>query len=444
MSLAKSSSQRPPGPSEIVTIDVSAASLAALESLKERYGNVVEFPAPQGRRALFVNDPAAVRRLLVRQHARYRKGRGFERVEMLLGNGLIVSDGDVWRRSRTMIQPAFSRQNVHRLIELMIECSARRVAAWQSYADTAAPLNVTQEMSDFALELILRAIFGPDYERFIVADGENPFAFLSEDATRDLSVVLKLRRLRELLLQIVAHRRGDPDVARYDFLSMYLAATDKDGRPFSDRELLDELMTLIVAGYETSAGTLNWCWYLLAHHPEAADRILGEARAYGPDFAAAVDDPALAGMPYTQQVLDETLRLYPPVWLFSRRALADDELEGYAIPADADLYLSPYIMQRSPEFWERPLEFRPERFGPDGPYAKGDRPFFPFSLGPRRCLGEYFSFLEMKIHLGMLVQRYRLLPVTDEAPGLDLGINLRSLADVHLVVQHRPVTTDQP
>lgn len=431
MNLA-SPSQRPPGPDEVISINVEPASLEILEGLRDHYGNVVCFPTRHGRDALFINDPAAVRRLLVRHHPKYRKGPGFERVEMLLGNGLIVSDGDVWRRSRTMIQPAFSRQNVHRLIELMIACTARKRLRFAAAADAGETLNITQEMSDFALELILRAIFGDDYERRIVAGGDNPFAFLSEDATRDLSVVMKLRRLRELLLSIVAERRAGEATDTYDFLGMYLQATDKQGKPFADQELLDELMTLIVAGYETSAGTLNWCWYLLAHHPEVADGIVAEAAPYGPDFAGATDDPALAGMEWTQQVLDETLRLYPPVWLFSRRSLEDDELEGFAIPVDADIYLSPYILQRSAEFWDEPDTFRPERFGPDGPYQKGDRPFFPFSLGPRRCLGEYFSFLEMKIHLGMLVQQFRLTPVDNRVPGLDLGINLRSLGDIHL------------
>ncbi len=432
MSLASTDSQRAPGPDGVVSIDVEASSLKTLLDLQARFGNVVEFAAPNDRRALFINEPAAVRRLLVRHHPKYRKGRGFERVEMLLGNGLIVSDGDVWRRSRTMIQPAFSRQNVHQLVELMIDCTRQKVSAWTAVAKAGGELNVSQEMSDFALELILRAIFGDDYERYILTDGENPFAFLSQDATRDLSVVLKLRHLRKLLLEIIASRRSRAESAGYDFLSMYIAAVDKQGQPFSDRELLDELMNLIVAGYETSAGTLNWAWYLLAHHPEVADRINAEAEAYGSDFAAAADDPALTNMNWTQQVLDETLRLYPPVWLFSRRALETDEIEGYIIPEKADIYLSPFIMQRTAEFWVEPERFLPERFGPDGPYKKGDRPFIPFSLGPRRCLGEYFSFLEMKIHLGMLVQQFRLQPGDQDYPGLDLGINLRSQNDIRL------------
>jgi len=214
---------------------------------------------------------------------------------------------------------------------------------------------------------------------------------------------------------------------------MYIAATDKHGKPFTDRELLDELITLIVAGYETSAGTLNWAWYLLAHHPAVETRLLAEVRACAlEERLEEGSDPGLAGMQYAQQVLEETLRLYPPVWLFSRKALHDDELAGYAVPKDADIYLSPYILHRTAEFWPDPERFDPDRFAPDGAYKKGERPYFPFSLGPRRCLGEYFSFLEMKIHLGMLLQRFRLHPISDAPPGLDLGINLRSQQDILL------------
>jgi cytochrome P450 len=420
-----------------VSIDIGHESLTALLDLRDRYGNVVAINTPQGRRALFINDPDAVRKLLVRHHGKYRKGRGFERVEMLLGNGLIVSDGDVWRRSRTMIQPAFSRQNVHRLTGQMAACTFATADRWTAAARAGEVLNVTQEMSEFALELILRAIFGDDYEGRIVRDGNNPFAFLSQDATRDLTVVRKMRGLRELMLDIVAGRRGrpagEPADERYDFLSAYVSATDKGGRSFTDRELLDELMTLIVAGYETSAGTLNWAWYLLAQHVEVEERLLAEARSYDPGGkVASAADPGCAGMQYTQQVLEETLRLYPPVWLFSRKALVDDTLADYAIPEDADIYLSPYILHRSAEFWPEPERFDPDRFAPDGPYGKGERPYFPFSLGPRRCLGEYFSFLEMKIHLGILIQRFRLRPISATPPGLDLGINLRSRQDIML------------
>ena len=201
---------------------------------------MVSLNQPNGRLAYFVNDAAEVRKILTRRHSKYEKGPGFERVKMLLGNGLIVSDGDVWRRSRTMIQPAFSRQNVHRLMTVMVECCDRRAAAWADAAAKGEVLNITEETCDFALELILISTFGDDYDSRIMTQDENPFAFLSRDSTRDLSVVMKVRHLRELLLSIIEDRRAGKASQKFDFLAMYLAATDKQGRQFSDGELLDE------------------------------------------------------------------------------------------------------------------------------------------------------------------------------------------------------------
>jgi len=436
MTTTDTSLRLPPGPEEAIQIDVNLATLEALTALQREYGNFVAITTPAGRRTYFINDPEEVRRILVRRHAKYRKGPGFERVEMLLGNGIIVSDGDVWRRARTMVQPAFSRQNVHRLIETMILCCERRASQWQQIVDGGGTLNVTREMSEFALELILRAIFGQDYEDRILQGGENPFAFLSQDATRDLSIVMKMRNLRKFLLDVVEARRARPAVEAYDFLSVYVGATDKSGNHFSDRELIDELITLIVAGYETSAGTLNWAWYLLSVHPEAEQQLLAEAQRLMPD-RDSITVEAVTEMNYTQALLEETLRLYPPVWLYSRRSLEEDELTHFDVPPDTDIFLSPYILHRTAEFWVDPDRFDPARFGPDSTYAKGERPYFPFSLGPRRCLGEYFSFLEMKIHLGYLLQRFRLEPVDDRYPGLDLGINLRSLENIHLKPSRR-------
>ncbi|MDH5310987.1 MAG: cytochrome P450, partial [Gammaproteobacteria bacterium] len=375
MTTTETSLRLPPGPAEAIQIDVNLATLEALQALQRQYGNFIQLRTPSGRRTYFVNDPDEIRRILVRRHVKYRKGPGFERVEMLLGNGIIVSDGDVWRRARTMVQPAFSRQNVHRLLDTMIVCCERRAERWQAVAASGGVLNITREMSEFALELILRAIFGPDYDNRILQGGENPFAFLSQDATRDLSVVMKMHKLRKFLLQVVEARKASPEVEQYDFLSMYIDATDKDGRHFSDRELIDELITLIVAGYETSAGTLNWAWYLLATHPGAEATLLAEARRLMPDRDAITID-SVTDMHYAQAMLEETLRLYPPVWLYSRRSLEADELTEYDIPPDTDIFLSPYILHRTAEFWEDPDRFEPARFGQDSAYAKGERPYF--------------------------------------------------------------------
>jgi len=426
MSLPDNSKRVLPGPTDPVALGIDPETLETLDALRSRYGNMVGITKPGGRSAYFVNDASAVRQLLVKNHSRYRKGPGFERVRMLLGNGLIVSDGDTWRRSRRMIQPSFSRQNVHRLIEVMADCTVTRAACWEAVAKEGGSLDITQEMNDFALELILKCIFGRDYEEQILAEGRNPFAFLSKDSARDLRVVMQVRESRDLIAQVISKRRDATDEMPFDFLSMYMQATDKNGHNFSDAELLDELITLIVAGYETSAGTLNWAWFLLATHPGAELALLQEASACLANVQT-LDQQALTDMHYTQQLLEETLRLYPPVWLFTRRAEQGDILEGYDIEAGADIYLSPYILHRTATYWSKPNEFDPGRFDPEqSPYKKGERPYFPFSLGPRRCLGEYFSFLEMKVHLGLLIQRFHMTLVGDLEPELDLGINLRT------------------
>ncbi len=401
-----------------------------LQQIQGEYGDMVSMTKPNGRLAYFVNDASEVRRILTRRHSKYHKGPGFERVKMLLGNGLIVSDGDVWRRSRRMIQPAFSRQNVHRLMKVMVECSDRRAVHWADLAVKGELCNITSETSDFALELILISIFSRDYETRIMTGGDNPFAFLSRDSTRDLSVVMKVRHLRSLLLSIIEDRRAGKGSDEFDFLSMYLEATDKDGNAFSDAELLDELMTLIVAGFETSANTLNWVWYLLAKDEGVQTKVIAEAAEHLPNVSALNAD-ALANMQYTQQVLEEALRLYPPVWLFTRRSHELDELDDFDVPPDTDIYLSPFVLHRTERYWPDPERFDPDRFAPtDKP--KKDRPFFPFSLGPRRCLGEYFSFLEMKVHIGLLLPRFRMERVDSKEPELELGINLRSSEDIFM------------
>jgi cytochrome P450 len=430
MSDTCSAVRRPPGPAGPVHLGIDPETLDTLVQVRDEYGDIASMTRRNGRRAYFINDPAEVRRILVRRHGRYVKGPGFERVKMLLGNGLIVSDGDIWRRSRTMIQPAFSRQNVHRLLKVMVQCCDNRAVRWAAAAEQGEPVNITAETSDFALELILVSIFGDDYESMLLSQGENPFAFLASDSTRDLSVVMKARNLRRLLLEIIESRRSSGKADTYDFLSMYMGATDKQGMGYTDDELLDELITLIVAGFETSANTLNWVWYLLAGHPDVEQKVIAESRSLIPTVSA-VSAESLADMKYTQQVLEETLRLYPPVWLFTRRSREDDVLDDFDVPDGTDIYLSPFILHRTAKYWPDPDRFDPARFT-EGSFAKNERPYFPFSLGPRRCLGEYFSFLEMKVHLGLLLPRFRMMRLDDEDPGLELAVNLRSASDIRL------------
>ena len=431
MSDTVSDVRRPPGPDAPIELRADDDTLVDLLRLKQQYGNVVYLRTPRGRHVYFVNEPDAVRAVLVRHHGKYVKGPGFERVKLLLGNGIFVSDGDHWRRARTMVQPGFTRKNLAHLIGMIVDAVARRGSAWEAVIDSGEPLDITTEMSDFALELILRALFGDDYDQRLVTGGENPFAFLSEEFSRDINLVLKFRALRELILEVIQSRRDAGERDDQDFLSVYMSAVDKNGEPFSDRDLLDEVMTLIIAGFETSAGTLNWAWYLIARHPDVAERIVSEVEAKLPS-GTAVTRESIAELDYVERVINETMRLYPPGWIFSRRAIEAHRLGDYDVPVGTDIYLSPYILHRTADFWPDPEVFDPERFVETDFDEERQAAFIPFSLGPRRCIGEFFAMLEMKIHLALLVPRFRMSLVDGAEPGLDLGINLRSKGSILL------------
>ncbi|MEO0574259.1 MAG: cytochrome P450 [Pseudomonadota bacterium] len=419
---------RPPGPAQPIALGINEDTLDHIRDVTARYGRVAHVPQPGSRNAVVVSDPELIRQILVKQHTHYRKGRGFERVKMLLGNGLIVSDADIWRRSRTMIQPAFKPRQIHRLTEHMRACAQRRIARWRTVAQQGATLNMTRETSDFALELILISVFGDDVDPETAVAEEGLFAFLAPHAARDLAMVKRVRELRQWIAELVAKRRArnsDDD----DFLSMYLDARDKNGEPFSDKALLDEMITLIVAGFETSANTLNWMWYLVAGAPDVEQKMLDDVAQQSATQSSDAD--AANAMRYTQHVLEETLRLYPPVWLYTRQALQDETLGNFAIGKGTDIYLSPYLVQRDAAHWDRPDTFLPERF--ERPVGSGvPAAFFPFSLGPRRCIGEYFSFLEMKIHIATLLPKFHFERVNDEAPSCEYAINLRAANDIHL------------
>lgn len=423
-----------PGPTEPVNVGIDPQSLELLRELQEKHGDVVSFKRPNGRKALFINRPNLIHRILVKHHGKFHKGPGFERVKMLLGNGIIVSDGSTWRRSRRMIQPAFSRKQLHRLLDMMQQCCQSRARRWAKLAGTEGQIDVTREMNDAGLELILRAIFGDDYEQSILSTGTNPFEFLSKDPARDMRVVMQVRELRKLILGIVEKRRASPATSDYDFLSMLMSQTDKDGVGYTDKELLDELVTLTVAGYETSAGTLNWAWYLIATHPEVEAKLLDEYETVlkGAD---SVTPELLGELVYTQQVLDETLRLYPPVWLFTRRSVSSFELDDLHIEDGTDIYISPLLLHTTDAYWPNPFEFDPERYAPQNTIEEGSS--LPFSLGPRRCLGEYFSFVEMKLVLATLLPKFMLRTTSNDLPELELGINLRSMGAIHLSIKPR-------
>jgi len=423
-----------PGPAEQHHLDCDEATFRLIPRLVAEHGEVVRVQSPNFERPTWlVADPEHIRHVLVTRQRNYVKGVGFERVEMLLGNGIIVSDGAFWRRQRTMIQPAFSRRNMPRFFDMVKAVTLRVREEWRALADAGEPLDITRATGDYALEIILRLIFGDDLDFFVDQEGINPFTFLTEDPSRDLRVAMKFRQLLKQV-QVLIERRRETGDRPFDMLSLLMdARASRTGEAMSDKELVDEVATLIIAGHETSAGTLNWAWYLLAGHEDRARTLRAEVRAVCPDGDLRYEH--LEELTYTRQVLEETLRLYPPVWLFTRKARDDDRLGPHRVAAGDNLFLSPWLTQRLERYWPEPERFRPERFAPERSEERPEQAFFPFSAGPRRCIGEFFSFVEMRTHLALLATQFRGHFDTDQPVELDPAINLRTRHNLTMTLE---------
>jgi cytochrome P450 len=427
----------PPEPEVGFNIGDAEDSLPRMRELLARFGDLYRVYSPgRGRYAYVINHPDDVRRVLVINHANYIKGFGLDRVKVLTGNGLVTSEGELWRSQRAMMQPMFQRRTLASFAGFIAAANDRLLARWERRAQAGEPVNITDELSALTLEVILRAIFGEDLDRMPGAPECHPFQFVATDPTRDLSFAYRFRQLRSLVTELASERRRQaaPDPA--DFLGLLLAARARTtGEPMGERELIDEVMTLIIAGHETAASTLNSAWYLLSQHPQAEARLHQEVDAAA-DMTAP-DMTATEALPYARAVLTETLRLYPPVWLISRRTLEPDVLAGFAIPAGVDVLLSPYFVHRHAAFWSDPEEFRPERPEATQESRRARCTYIPFSAGPRHCIGESMGMFEMCVHLYKTARRFRLRYPASTPMQLSAQINLRSLQPLMMRLERR-------
>jgi cytochrome P450 len=391
-----------------------------LEWMAEQFGRHgdVFFAKAFGVDVCATNRPDHVQHVLRKNWRNYRKGFAIKRIAMLLGKGLMVSEGELWKTQRKLIQPAFHGAAIARIAGVVQDANERLLAAWADAARAGRGVNITHDISHLVLECVLLAIFGDDYERAAAA-----FAILSDEAARDLGFAQAFQPLRKVVAEIAERRRARGAIAS-DILGMLLAARDASGRPaMSDTQLVSEVITMVVAGHETTAITLGWVWFLLSQNPDVEARAHRELDGGGEAFAS--------------QVIEEAMRLYPPGWLMTRRAIADDWLGEHRIRAGTEIYIAPYFIQRSPALWTDPQRFDPDRFSPERAAGRPELAMLPFSAGPRNCIGEAFARMEMQIHVTTVARRLRLVGPRQAPPPLSAGVNLRSTADFIMAPQLR-------
>jgi len=413
------SGRTPPGPAE--KYDLAQDLLGWMGDQFDRFGDIFR-ASIYGTNAYVTREPRHAQHVLRENWQNYTKGQAIKRIALLLGNGLMVSEGEFWKSQRRMIQPAFHRTVVESLGETITAANVALLTRWQNAARAGESVNVTRDISGMVLEVILRSIFGDDY-----AEVAPHFNILSEETARNLGFAKAFRSFDRIIVGLAGQRRAQKKVAA-DILGMLIEARDqKTGAAMPDRQLVNEIKTLIVAGHETTASSLNWTWYLLSQNPEAEEKLSRELNiASGSEFPRM---DQLAKFPYTRQVIEEAMRLYPPGWLMTRKARGDDQLEEYFVPAGAEVYIAPYFIQRNPSLWDEPDRFHPDRFSADNSRDRHPLATLPFSAGPRNCTGEIFARVEMQMHVMTIASRLRLRAIDSTTPELAVGVNLRSKHD---------------
>ncbi len=415
----------PPEPQGLKDLGYTEDILTSIENALQEHGDIYRVEAPSRNNYTYViNNPSYVKHVLQTNNRNYVKGLGFDRVELLLGNGLIVSDGEFWKRQRQMIQPAFHKKVIEGLSELIVASNTGLQRKWGLNHERGEPINIYEDMSEVTLQIILSALFSEDVPFLTNQNGKNPFDLLTQETERNLLFAQKFRGLGKLMMEVV-HQRREEGRVNHDFVGMMMAARDKQtGEPMKDKHLLDEIITLIVAGHETTASSLSWIWYLLSQHPNVENKLAKEIDEVignrNPEFSD------LEQLTYTRSIIDEALRLYPPVWLIPRKSKEADQIGPYYIPAGSDVFISPYFLQRDPRWWDHPTEFDPERFLGSVPASRPPFCYIPFSAGPRKCIGDYFSIVEMKFHLALLIPKFRLTYQQQKPIELEPAINLRA------------------
>lgn len=396
-------------------------TLGWLTRTAAEYGPVVSYRLGP-RQSYLVTHPEGLKHVLQDHVKNYTKDHfSYALVHRVVGEGLLTSQGETWLRQRRLVQPAFHRARIAAMAGRMVSAAAELSEHWAEAQRTGAPRRALQDMMGLTLRIVGEALFGTDVREETAQVGEafNVISAQSTERFRSMRLLPPIlptaydrafrranRTMREVVARIIARRRAHPGDDPGDLLSMLMLARDEEtGEQMDDLHLRNEVLTMMLAGHETTATALSWAWVLLEQNPEAERKLHAELdQVLAGRLPTAEDVPRLV---YTRQVLDETLRLYPPIYVLSRHVVEDDTLCGYQVRCGSWLDLCPYVTHRLPEFWPDPERFEPERFTPEQVAARPRYAYFPFLGGPRQCIGNTFALMEGTLLLATLARSHR-------------------------------------
>jgi cytochrome P450 len=409
------------------------------------YGDVAHFRFGP-RRLYLLSHPDLVREVLVTRHRNFIKSYALQRSRVLLGHGLLTSEGEFHLRQRRLSQPAFHRERIDGYGRVMARHAADTAARWQD----GATVDMAEEMGRLTLAIVGKTLFDADVEGEAHEIGQalTDAMTLFRRLTVPFSEVLDRlplpstrrfhrarRRMDDTVYRMIAEHRRSGD--RGDLLSMLLLAQDEegDGGRMTDEQLRDEALTLFLAGHETTANALTWTWYLLSQHPHVEERLHAELdRVLGGRTPGPEDLPQLG---YARAVLAESMRVFPPAWVIGRQPLEDFEVGGFRIPAGTIVMMSPWVIQRDARFWPDPLRFDPERWTSEADAARHRFAYFPFGAGPRKCIGEAFAWMEGTLLLAALAGHWRARLAPGHPVETDPLVTLRTRHGMRMRLERR-------
>lgn len=402
------------------------------------------------RRAVLVNDPEYIEYVLVTNQRNFVKTPALGVASALLGKGLLTSEGGLWRRQRRLMQPAFHRQRIAAYGDVMVRHTEALLEQWRD----GQRRDALQEMMGLTLRIVCEALFGASVEPGVVERVRDALAEIGEHLNArlynlpryllpdafpipdNLRYKRNVRLLDEIVYGFIEQRRREGTAGRGDLLSLLLEARDdEDGRGMSDKQLRDEVMTLFLAGHETTSLALAWTWYLLAQRPEVEARLHEEhQRVLGGRTPGLADLPQLT---FTDAVIAESMRLYPPAWSTGRQAIADCEMDGYLLPKGTVVLISQWVTHRDPRYFENPEAFQPERWLDGLAKRLPKYAYYPFGGGPRMCIGNSFATMEAALLLTTIAQRYRLSMAAGDTVEPETFFTLRPKNGVPVTLQAR-------
>lgn len=415
--------------------DVVADRLGLFTDGRDRFGDLVRYRFGPFRFVVF-NDPDAIQHAFVRHHSRYVKSRSYDGLRLVMGNGLVTSEGDFWKRQRKLSQPAFHRKRLARLVATMGSLTEDLADEWSTLHGTSIDLH--DAMMRLTLRIVGHTLFSTDLSTEAGRLGPAITTALQRANAEAVSAIRlpmwvptpsnvrfrgAQRILDEAIGSIIAERRANPH-DRGDLLSMLMSVEDELTREqMTDQQLRDEVLTLFLAGHETIATHMSWNFKLLTENPQWARAVREEADTVLGGRSATMED--LSKLEVAGRVIAESMRLYPPVWIFERTAVQDDEVLGRAIERDTIIAACPWTLHRHPALWTDALRFDPDRFLPERSKDRHRYSYIPFGAGPRICIGNNFALMEAKIILTTLIQRFAIQVHDPEKVGMDPGITLR-------------------